>query len=59
VPVEEEFLAPKMSNVKRYVSRYRAGFRPNDLQFEVTIKISMCKRLMPIVSLFLDKDIVG
>lgn len=35
---DQRFLAPKSSNVKRYVNRHRAGFRPTEpsnLDFEV------------------------
>ena len=37
--VEDRFLAPKISNVKKYVNKYRAAFRPKDptdLDFEVS-----------------------
>ena len=37
--VEDRFLTPKTSNVKKYVNKYRAAFRPKDptdLDFEVS-----------------------
>lgn len=42
---DQRFLAPKSSNVKRYVNRHRAGFRPTEpsnLDFEIDMNFLGC-----------------
>ncbi|XP_048755258.2 uncharacterized protein LOC125666166 [Ostrea edulis] len=42
----ERFLAPRTANIKRYVNRHRAGFRPQepvDLNFEINMDFLQCQ----------------
>ncbi|XP_062594510.1 uncharacterized protein LOC134255924 [Saccostrea cucullata] len=47
--IDNRFLAPKISNVKRYVNNYRAAFRPKDptdLDFEINMDFLQCQEFL-------------
>ncbi|XP_061194682.1 uncharacterized protein LOC133202820 [Saccostrea echinata] len=53
--IQDRFLAPKTSNIKRYVNNYRAAFRPKyptDLDFEINMDFLQCQEFL-IVELLL------
>lgn len=47
--VQDRFVAPKTSNIKRYVNNYRTAFRPKDhtyLDFEINMDFLQCEEFL-------------